>query len=117
MAKTINLDASQRVDIICKKGDTFNLELTIKNDSGDPNVSGSYKMEVRPSDDNTGTATLSIDGVVDELTGVVSFTKDATAMGGLISGLYVYDIENTDSSSNVSTLIYGTFKVNEDVTI
>lgn len=117
MAQTINLDASQRVDIICKRGDTFNLQLTIKDDEGNPNVSGSYAMEVRPSDDSTGTATLAITGTANEAAGTVSFVSNAAAMAQLVSGLYVYDIENTDSSSNVSTLIYGTFKVNEDVTI
>lgn len=115
MAKTINLDASQRVDIICKKGDTFNLQLTIKDDSGNPNVSGTYDMEVRPSDDDTGTPIITINGVTDAGEGTVSFTHSASNMATVASGLYVYDIENTDDSV-VSTLIYGTFKVNEDVT-
>jgi len=33
------------------------------------------------------------------------------------SGIYVYDLQATDPSSNVSTWLYGTFKVNEDVTV
>lgn len=33
------------------------------------------------------------------------------------SGMYVYDLQATDPSSNVSTWLYGTFKVNEDVTV
>lgn len=34
MANKINLDNSTRLDIVCRKGDTFNLQLTIKNSSG-----------------------------------------------------------------------------------
>lgn len=34
MASKINLDTSTRLDIVCRRGDTFNLELTIKNSSG-----------------------------------------------------------------------------------
>ena len=34
MASKINLDTSTRLDIICRRGDTFNLELTIKDAKG-----------------------------------------------------------------------------------
>jgi hypothetical protein len=39
------------------------------------------------------------------------------------SGLYVYDIQQTRTNSSISevlaveTLVYGTFKINEDVTV
>jgi hypothetical protein len=35
MANKINLDTSTRLDIVCRRGDTFNLQLTIKNSSGE----------------------------------------------------------------------------------
>jgi hypothetical protein len=38
-------------------------------------------------------------------------------MRAVSSGLYVYDIEQKTSAGVVTTLIYGTFKVNEDVSI
>ncbi|QDP55998.1 MAG: hypothetical protein Unbinned4409contig1001_17 [Prokaryotic dsDNA virus sp.] len=34
MASKINLDTSTRLDIVCRRGDTFSLELTIKNSEG-----------------------------------------------------------------------------------
>ena len=41
-------------------------------------------------------------------------------MAGLTSGLYVYDLQNDSDTAGVSgyckNLLYGTFKVNEDVT-
>ena len=36
MAQTINLDTSQRVDITCRKGDTFDLSLTLKDNASTP---------------------------------------------------------------------------------
>jgi hypothetical protein len=34
MANKINHDTSTRLDIVCRRGDTFNLQLTIKNSNG-----------------------------------------------------------------------------------
>jgi hypothetical protein len=154
MANQINLDRSQRVDITCKRGDTFTLNLELKDDSNVALVLGniqdsssndlySYKMEVREADthDDAGTGAqgyiLSIDGDVDaDSIGLVTFTEVHGNMGGdnLDAGLYVYDIqqkitdlgedgliggtgENEDIIDSVETLLYGIFKVVEDVTV
>ena len=34
MASKVNLDVSEKLDITCKKGDTFNLGLLLKDSSG-----------------------------------------------------------------------------------
>ena len=54
-----------------------------------------------------------------DTTGIVKFFVGADTMATIPSGIYVYDIEMTDVSENdkVTTLIYGTFKVNEDVSV
>lgn len=159
MAQTINLDTSQRVDIICRKGDTFELSLTLKDNASPPasvvNKDDSFKMEVRVSDDSniaygsgdgdsndniilstlddTSGATKKIDVKDSSNTalpysdsstdviadGVVRFSVTPAIMATRPAGTYVYDIEMTDSSesSKVTTLIYGTFKINEDVSV
>ena len=136
MARTINLDTSQRVDIVCKKGDTFELQLQLKDDDGNSIVEAGdfFKMEVRTSDLSEGVATNDdvilttevantnskyIDYSMVPSEGRVTFTVSDSNMGGTTSGLYVYDIQMTDRSDSfrVTTLIYGTFKINEDVSI
>ncbi len=159
MAQTINLDTSQRVDITCRKGDTFELSLTLKDNASTPasvvNQNDSFKMEVRASDDsNTAYGTTAGDtndniilstldatsGATKEITvkdssgvdlphadggssvvtdGIVKFGVTSAIMAGRPAGLYVYDIEMTDASESnkVTTLIYGTFKINEDVSV
>jgi|TARA_B100000073_G_scaffold340414_1_gene340212 hypothetical protein len=49
MASKINLDTSTRLDIICRRGDTFTLELTIKNSSGNliSIVEDRFSLQVR----------------------------------------------------------------------
>lgn len=162
MAK-VNLDTSQRVDITCRKGDTFELSLTLKDDR-DTSIffqNDSFKMEVRASDDSNtaygttagdsndniilstldpktdggdltaGTKEITVkdstnvdlphaDGGSSVVTdGIVKFGVNSAIMATRPAGLYVYDIEITDvsESNKVTTLIYGTFKINEDVSV
>lgn len=131
MASNINLDTSQRVDITCRKGDTFDLRLTITDSIGAANFEAGhiFRMEVRDSDTgdpvaNTAspavnfTITVTADG--DDVTAkYVDLTLSADTMKTMPSGLYVYDVEQKtdDTTPVVSTLIYGTLKINEDITI
>ena len=135
MANSINLDVSQRVDITCRKGDSFELDLDITDESGNAKDISSYsfKMEVRKTDtsntayaDGDNTIILSTedgDGDSKEITyttpdaqGNVTFNVTATNMRGVDAGLYVYDIE-AKTGSSVTTWLHGLFKVNEDVTV
>ena len=109
MARTINLDTSQRVDIVCKKGDTFELQLQLKDDGGNSIVASgdTFKMEVRTSDLSEGATTTEdvilttevldtdpkyIDPNITSSEGKVIFNISASNMEGTTSGLYVYDI-------------------------
>jgi hypothetical protein len=143
MATQINLDTAQRVDITCRRGDTFDMSLTIQDAGGVTALADndSFKMEVRVADtDDTAYGTTAGDSndniilstldpssgatkritfdLTGHATGVVTFTATAATMLTRPSGLYVYDIEMTDTSeTKVTTLIYGTFKINEDVSV
>lgn len=151
MAQQLNLDRSQRVDIVCRRNDTFTLNLELKDEAGIPLVLGSnqdgiganetlnpaayykFKMEVRLQDtfDDAGAEpgaaegyTLQMDGAISSTAnGLVAFTSAHGDMT-IDSGLYVYDIQkqigpnsNNTAPDSVETILYGTFKVNEDVTV
>lgn len=127
-ATQINLDTAQRVDIICRKGDTFSLRMTLTTSDATPaaafDVGDVFLFEVRETD--TGALVVNessaefkatvtaIQGDVDNK--YVDLTVDAATMKTMPSGLYAYDVEQ-DSSGVVATLIYGTLKVNEDVSV
>ena len=53
-ATQINLDTAQRVDIICRKGDTFSLRLTLTTSDTPPvaafQVADVFRLEVRETD-------------------------------------------------------------------
>lgn len=121
---TLQIDQAQRVDIVCRRGDTFKMVLNVTSSTGAPvNVtpatSFNYKMEVRETDTATGTIIASGSFVFSgTVSGVLTVTVSSTVMAAVDSGLYVYDLQTTRvSDSFVQTWIYGTFKINEDVTV
>lgn len=116
----INLDTAARLDITCRKGDTFIMEL----DFGELINSTGWLMHVRETDrsedeiiipaaDFTFTVSDNDDGVTNAKLKIVI---PADTMVDISSGLYVYDLQNTRASV-VKTYLYGLFKVNEDVTV
>ena len=120
----INLDTAQRLDITCRKGDTFLLEV----DFGQAVPTDGWLMQLTLSD-------LPDDFVLEESSASEIVVSAGNATGTTIndskitvtipadvmdeptlSGVYVYDIQNTDAGV-VRTYLYGIFKVNEDITI
>jgi hypothetical protein len=114
---TINLDTAKRVDITCRKGDTFTISLTFTDENGDdmPVDTHFFKMAVKETD-------TSVDDVIsfDEFSyeidpgNVVTVTAQYDVMETKESGVYVYDLQSKDGLV-VKTWIYGIFKINEDI--
>ncbi len=133
MDNIINLDRSQRLDIVCRKGDTFTLNLELKNDNGkaidltgNPFDIYSFLMEVRLSDTSSTVVLTPTPNIASTIDGLVTFSVPAAGMV-VNAGLYVYDIQQTRTDTvskpangqelSVETLLFGTFKINEDVTV
>ena len=125
-ATKINLDTSSRVDVTCRKGDTFSLRLTVTKADGTAAFADGdiFLLQVRDSDtgDLVSNGSASFAATVtasntDVSNKYIDFTVAHTVMKTMPSGLYVYDVEQKTTSGVVSTLIFGTLKVNEDVSI
>lgn len=127
---SVNLDISTRVDITCRRGDTFNLEFIIKDSTGtalDVTTPTNYtfKMEVRETDVTSGTATIPTTGdtstgfnILGTSAGIVTVTSSATFMATVTSGIYVFDLQATKvDDSTVQTWFYGLFTINEDISV
>lgn len=125
MATSINLDIANRVDITTRKGDTFTLEFTFKDEDGvviDLSSGYEWMMQVRESDTSTS-ALLDGDsnddnassfGFTGTNTGLLTITASAATMATIDGGIYVYDLQSSQGAT-VITWMYGIFKVNEDV--
>ena len=131
---TVNLDTAARLDIVCRKGDTFSLEVLfdenmpadgVAADNDNPVASDSlYKMEVKLTSD---ASTVEEDAFVIQRKGdtdntdaikTLVITNTAENMDGINAGLYVYDLQYASAGATgiVSTYLTGTFEVREDVT-
>jgi len=125
----VNLDTAARLDIICRKGDTFDVTIDFGTSLADFPV-GYWKMQIRDSDDgsggpaSSGTALFELedadtygDFIVDGNTLEIKIKASATGTLGWGSGTYVYDLQTDDTSGGIKTWLYGTFTINEDITV
>lgn len=116
----VQLDVARRLDIVCRKGDTFNLVINVTDSAGtavDLTTYSDFRMEVRETD--TSASTIIADSnvtITGTSGGVLTVTINNTIMEGVDGGLYAYDLE-TIKSGVVQTWLTGVLKVNEDVTV
>lgn len=114
----VNLDTSQRVNIITRRGDTFRLEVTFRDQDGDlmPLSGYAWKMDVRNDAESPTTILNDTDfSYASSEAGLLILSATAATMASVPGGIYVYDLQSTNSGA-VKTWLRGTFRVNEDVT-
>ena len=150
MAQKVNLDIAQKLNITCRRGDTFSLDVTLSDSSGDALtlISSQYQfiMHVRTNAFADGADGLVLSTVLGQppidnqelfigniaemnyLTetnitnsGVISIKIPYTTMIKVPSGRYVYDLQYiitspTSEAVTHTTILTGSFIVNEDVT-
>jgi hypothetical protein len=148
MASSVNLDVAERLDITCRRGDTFSLTLTLKDSSGTAitlatsnyeflmdvktvpqrSRSGVSKREViassvlSPSKSDAKQLTseqqdkLSNGFEFKDITdsGTVNVSASADTMSNLPVGSFEYDIQQKVGDV-VTTILRGSFTVNEDI--
>ena len=120
---SINLDKASRLDIKCRRGDTFTMIMTFPTDQTTVRPYTGWEMQVRDA------ATNDVSVIIDK--GQISFspyedsgtkttiTINSSTMKTVASGQYVYDIQHVsaDATPVVETFLYGTFTIVEDITI
>ena len=142
MASKVNLDIAEKLDITCRRGDSFELSLTLKDSTGTAlqlealgyeflmDVKGPKSVQrdgkiARSVIASTTNVTRADGTTVDELTngfvfsagtnaGLVVVTATADVMKELPVGRYIYDIQQKVGDV-VTTILKGSFKVNEDI--
>ena len=113
---TVNLDTASRLDIICRKGDTFDLTVDFGTALSDAYAGGDFKIQVRDTDTSTGDPLITAQGTPEfsvnsgELRLVLS-----SSLMDVDGGEYVYDLQS-DSNGVVKTWLHGFFTVIEDIT-
>jgi hypothetical protein len=122
MGLKANLDIAQRLDITCRKGDTFELTITITDSTGsalDLSAYTDFEIDVRPTDEDSGTPilTFAFADFAATNTGILTATKSYTDMESVEAGTFVYDLQATDGGTVRTTWFYGLFTIIDDVTL
>lgn len=148
MASSVNLDVAERLDITCRRGDTFSLTLTLKDSSGTAitlATSGyEFLMDVKTTPQRTRSGVSEREVIASSIlspsksnskrltsdqqnklsngfefkditdSGTVNVTASADTMSNLPVGSFEYDIQQKVGDV-VTTILRGTFTVNEDI--
>lgn len=132
---TANLDIAEKLDIVCKRGDSFNMTITMTDSAGTAiNLTGyTFSMEVKNRRIEGGRVaginnqlvyegTVLSNGVINKSTpgadGTVTFSVPASTMASVNPGVYVYDIQYFNSNNDETrTILEGLFKINPDVSL
>lgn len=106
----IKTDISQLVTLISKRGDTFNLSITVKN-SDDTNYDFTGYSALMEWKRNTSSPkadlTFSYPNDISISSGLISIKKDASSMN-IQSGNYYFSLQLIDGDGNAKTWINGT---------
>lgn len=117
----VNLDTAARLDIVCRKGDSFSL--TVEFDTDMPNPAEGdidYLLEVRKTDVSSSITEDTFKFERDATNKKITITNSAANMAAIDSGIYVYDLQVKDSSGvvyTVKTYLFGTFEIVEDISV
>jgi hypothetical protein len=112
---SINLDRSSRLDIRCRKGDTFKLIFKF-DDAQTSRAIGGWKMQVRATADDEDNVKLTAAGDTNFSYSDNDKTLTLNISAGTMSfsGQYVYDIQH--AGDETETFFHGVFTAVEDVT-
>tara|TARA_R100001129_G_scaffold77148_1_gene52657 strand:+ start:344 stop:742 length:399 start_codon:yes stop_codon:yes gene_type:complete len=131
MATELNLDTSEEINVITKRGDSLSFDITVKDTagaavdltvytfdfdvvSGTPNKSRS-NVVLSNSVGGKNKLLASVTGAGD---GTLTVSATREAMANISPGTYRYDISaNHNTNSTTETFFFGTFTVREDITI
>ena len=131
MATELNLDTSEEINITTTRGDSLSFDITVKDSDGDAVDLTVYNFDLdvvsgQPSKNRANVVLSNSAGGKNKLLASVTGAADGTltvsatreAMAGIAPGTYVYDIAaNHTTNSTTETWFFGTFTVNEDITI
>jgi len=116
---SVTLDVAKRLDITCRKGDTFNLVVNVTDSAGAvvDLTTYSFKMEIRETDTSTDSVVTDDNMTITGTSGgVLTVNIGASIMSNVSSGLYAYDLQ-TIKAGTTQTWLTGVLQVNEDVTV
>ena len=107
------------INIIRKRGDNFPFQFTLTDEAGAavPITGFSFRMVVDPSNAPDDTANNIFDlaaSIVDGSGGIFEFSPTTMEMD-ITPKTYFYEVQMTDASSDIRSIVQGTFIIEQDI--
>lgn len=118
MTKQLIADISRRLDIVIRRGNTFEKEITVENEDGTPFDFTGYTGElvvVTNVDDRTPNLSFTAVNGLTLSEGKIKLYKTATQLKGFRDNSYMYFLKLTYPDSSVYLWLNGKFEVNEEL--
>jgi hypothetical protein len=103
-----------KADLVVDQGSTYNTSVSLFDQYGDPLFLGGYTCAAQIRKWYTSSNSISFGTVL--ANGVITLSLSSNQTGAMTAGRYVYDVEVTDNSNNVSRVLEGIVTVTPQVT-
>ena len=105
-----------KANLVIDQGATYSTSITITDNQGDPVdltlYSGAAQIRKHYTSSSYTAFTVSLGGT----SGSITLSLSANATANLTAGRYLYDVELTDNSGDVSRIFEGIVTVNPNIT-
>lgn len=105
-----------KADLVIDQGSTYNTSVNLFDQYGDPLYLGGYTCLAQIRKWYTSTNSISFATSLNVANGIISLSLTSNQTGSMLAGRYVYDVELTDASNNVSRVLEGIITVTPQVT-
>lgn len=103
-----------KADLVVDQGSTYNTSVSLFDQYGEPLFLNGYTCAAQIRKWYTSSNSISFGTTLDN--GVITLSLSSNQTGAMTAGRYVYDVEVTDSSNNVSRVLEGIVTVTPQVT-
>lgn len=105
-----------KANLVVDQGSTFSTSINLTDTDGQALSLESYTGAAQMRKHYTSSNSVSFAVGIEANTGVVSLSLTANQTANIVAGRYLYDVELTDGSNNVSRIIEGIVTVTPNIT-
>lgn len=107
---------SIKANIVIEQGATYSTTVTVTDNDGDTITLDGYSANAMMKKHYTSSNSYSFTTAIDANNGLITLSMTANTTDAIPAGRYLYDLEVTDASNNVTRLLEGIVTVTPSIT-
>jgi hypothetical protein len=105
-----------KANIIIDQGSTFSTSVNLADDNDNPLDLTTFTAAAQLRKHYTSSNSVSFVVTTSGNTGILTLALSANTTANIAAGRYMYDVELTDSNSNISRIVEGIVTINPNIT-